>query len=180
MSAEQRAASLHGAIVATERAVDELARAALEPLHARLFRFGRFWLSREDAADAAADAVERIWRMRDRYQTGGAPFEAWALTIGVNVIRDVMRRRRRRPPTSGLEDVEAFDAPGTMVSREDLLDVRAGLGRLSADDAEVIAARYALDLPVAEIARIQGRSPGAVSTALHRAMARLREELTHG
>ena len=67
------------------------------------------------------------------------------------------------------------DASMEVVGR--MIDVRRALARVSPGDAELIALRYALDLSNEQIGAVLGQTRGAVATAMHRALARLREEL---
>ena len=54
---------------------------------------------------------------------------------------------------------------------------RAGLGRLSAADREVIALRVLLELDAGEAARLLEITPTACTTRLSRALARLAAEV---
>jgi RNA polymerase sigma-70 factor, ECF subfamily len=149
--------------------------ASIERLYPRLFRFARFCLEPDEAEDATASALERIWRMRGRYRPERGSIDGWLYTVGVNAIRDEARRVRRRPRTVALDDLELGGAPATQLGQ--LGDVREAMARLSSLDAELIALRFALELSNDEIGRVVGRSTGATATALHRALRRLRRLL---
>ncbi len=149
--------------------------ASIERLYPRLFRFARFCLEPEEAEDATASALERIWRMRGRYRPERGSIDGWLYAVGANAIRDEARRVRRRPRTVALDDLELASAPAAEPGQ--VRDVREAMGRLSSPDAELIALRFALDLSNEEIGRVVGRSTGATATALHRALRRLRRLL---
>jgi RNA polymerase sigma factor (sigma-70 family) len=52
------------------------------------------------------------------------------------------------------------------------------IDRLPEDQRVALVLRYYEDLPAAEIARIQGCSTVTVRTRIHRALARLRKDMT--
>jgi RNA polymerase sigma-70 factor, ECF subfamily len=149
--------------------------ASIERLYPRLFRFARFCLEPGEAEDATASALERIWRMRGRYRSERGSIDAWLYTVGANAIRDEARRARRKPRTVAIDDLELASAPA--VETGQLAEVREAIARLSFEDAELIALRFALELSNEEIGRVVGRSTGATATALHRALRRLRRLL---
>jgi RNA polymerase sigma factor (sigma-70 family) len=57
--------------------------------------------------------------------------------------------------------------------------LEAGLRELTAGEREVVALRVVLDLDGEETARLLKISPTAVSTRLHRALAKLEERMRH-
>jgi RNA polymerase sigma-70 factor (ECF subfamily) len=95
----------------------------------------------------------------------------------MNAIRDEVRRRFRRRATVEVGDVVVADPRAGVELVTRMIDVRRALAQLSPSDAELIGLRYALDLTNEEIAVALGQTRGAVATAMHRALARLREEL---
>ena len=152
---------------------------ALERLFPRLYRFARFTLEPDEAQDATASALERMWRQRRRFQPERGPLEGWLAAVGTNAIRDECRRHRRRGHTLSVDDLDIPD-DGDLELRIRLADVRTALATLDPRSRELIAMRYALDLPIGDIAATLGRSPNATSVALHRALAMLRSALKDG
>ena len=159
-------------------ALDDAVTLAIEKLYPRLFRYARFRLERADAEDATSAALEHMWRKRRDYRPQRGALEPWLQAIGTNAIRDEVRRRYRRPRTLQLDDLMLADPiqGHDLVAR--MIDVRHALARLSATDAELIGLRYGLDLSNDRIAQATGQSRGAVATAMHRALLRLRQEMT--
>jgi DNA-directed RNA polymerase specialized sigma24 family protein len=96
-----------------------------------------------------------------------------AVNIARNRRRATARYERllRAAPRAG--DVEAPDA--------ELLDTRrrltAAMERLAPIDAALVVLIGEEDLPVARAAELVGLTPGAARVRLHRARARLRDEL---
>jgi len=151
---------------------------AMEELHPRLFRYARFRLERPEAEDATSAAMERMWQGRRRYRPQRGALEPWLHVVGINAIRDEVRRRYRRPATVQIDDLDIADqgADPDLIAR--LVDVRAALATLSPSDAELIGCRYGLGMSNEAIASVMKQTPGAIATAMHRALRRLRAEVT--
>ena len=93
----------------------------------------------------------------------------------VNRSRSVLRRRRvarafwsRHP-----EDELAESPEETTIRQVERTNLLRAIRRLPRRQHEVVVLRYYADLPVAKIAQILSVSPGAVSSALNRAMGTL-------
>ena len=133
---------------------------------------------REDAEDLTHVVFERIVGALPRYRHNGRPFAAWAFRIARNAVIDHQRRLR---PT---EDLDAIAEPGDgvgldaiSVHDEELRELRAAIRRLTADQQEAIALRYAAGLSAEEAARVMGRRAGTVRGLTFRAIESLRRHL---
>ncbi|NLV55494.1 MAG: sigma-70 family RNA polymerase sigma factor [Acidimicrobiales bacterium] len=115
-------------------------------------------------------------RLRD---ADAAP--AYLRSVVLNRARSHLRRRDRSRRANPLRPVWVQPADGVDVDDLDGRDRRravlAALRRLPDRQREVLALRYYLDLPEAEIARTLGISAGAVKTHAHRGLAALAQEL---
>lgn len=156
---------------------DEEVVRVIEELYPRLFRYARFRLERGEAEDATSAALERMWRVRSRYRPDRGALLPWLQTVGHNAIRDEVRRVYRRPRTVQLDDLQLVDHAANVELGAEMADVRRAMANLSEADAEIIGHRYGLGLSNQETGALLGRSPGAVATATHRALHRLREEM---
>jgi RNA polymerase sigma factor (sigma-70 family) len=76
------------------------------------------------------------------------------------------------------EDSRGRDPLGWLLHDERRQAVRAGLGRLTPRDAEILLLKYTEDWSYAQISAHLGITEAAVETRLHRARARLRKELS--
>lgn len=150
----------------------------MEDLHPRLFRYARFRLERPEAEDATSAAMERMWRARRRYRPQRGRLEPWLHAIGINEIRDEVRRRFRRPATVQIDDLDLADRGADPDLISQIVEVRGAMARLSASDAELIGCRYGLGMSNDAIALVTKQTPGAIATAMHRALRRLRAEVT--
>ena len=146
---------------------------ALQP---PLLRFLRA-IGCEDPEDVASETWLQVVRDLPRFAGGEEDFRRWLFTIGRHRAIDAARARSRRPATSvstGLEImadrqlVEDQVLDGMSVQRA--VDLLAGLSR---DQAEAVALRVLAGLETPDVARILGKSAGAVRVALHRGLRAL-------
>jgi RNA polymerase sigma-70 factor (ECF subfamily) len=130
-----------------------------------------------DADDVTSDTMERAFRYRKTYDsTKGDPM-AWLIGIARNCISDMISSRQR------VDDSTAADPE---LSPQDVeletgrrLTLRGAVARLDERERELIALRYGADLTARQIGAVLGLRTNAVEVALHRALARLREELAN-
>ena len=145
-----------------------------QPMILRLLRARR--------AEAPDDVASQVWlevgRSIGRFEGDGDGFRRWIFTIAVRRAADDAGRRCRRTevPTETFDEdptapgVEAqFDASGALDRAV------AMLGQLKPATAEVVMLRVVLELPIAEVAEVTGRSEGGVRTLVHRGLAQLRQ-----
>ncbi|TDD64610.1 sigma-70 family RNA polymerase sigma factor [Jiangella aurantiaca] len=108
-------------------------------------------------------------------------FRSWVFTIAYRRLTDERRRRSRRPVTVHA-DLEIVDRVGGDAEQ----DALAELGRrrvnelcagLSDDQREVVLLRILGDLSVEEVARIVGKTAGAVKALQRRGLNALRRQL---
>lgn len=105
-------------------------------------------------------------------------FRSWVFTIAHRRLLDDRRRLARRPHQTSLE----VDLSGGNVEQEamDSLGeqwVSTLVGRLSADQRTVLMLRIVADLSAEEVARITGKTVGAVKALQRRGLAALRRKL---
>jgi RNA polymerase sigma-70 factor, ECF subfamily len=105
-------------------------------------------------------------------------FRAWLFTIARHRAVDWGRRRHRRTTVQLMPDepeqrLTAPDAADAALERMTTRDVLALVATLPKDQAEIILLRVVADLDTQDVARIVGKSPGAVRVAAHRGLRRL-------
>jgi RNA polymerase sigma-70 factor (ECF subfamily) len=136
-------------------------------------------LLRDSAAaeDVTAQAFERAYKRRSRFDARRGSPRAWLFGIARNAALDELRRRKRAA-TAEIPPPEAEPDPeerAELAARREA--VRLALGRLGARDREVIALKYHGGLSNAELGAVLGVSATNAGTLLHRAMTKLRESL---
>ncbi|MDX3486235.1 MULTISPECIES: RNA polymerase sigma factor [Streptomyces] len=137
----------------------------------------------DDAEDVASEAWLEIARDLGRFRGDGAGFRGWTATIARHRALDHLRRQKRRPRTSLLEQ-DVLELPGghdtaaavlEKLSTERALEL---IGSLPRDQAEAVLLRVVVGLDGPASARVLGKRPGAVRTAAHRGLKRLAGQLT--
>jgi RNA polymerase sigma-70 factor, ECF subfamily len=137
----------------------------------------------EAAEDVAADTWMNVVRGLRRFRGDEAAWRAWLFTTARRRVIDASRRRSRRREEP-LDEVPAAMLPVTADAADEAME-RLGtrsaitlLARLPRLQAEVILLRVVAGLETDAVARLLGRSPGAVRVAAHRGLRRLAEILT--
>ncbi|MGH2954424.1 MAG: RNA polymerase sigma factor [Solirubrobacterales bacterium] len=130
---------------------------------------------RAAAEDVTAQAFERAYRRRKRFDPRRGTPRAWLFGIARNAALDELRRRRRHAALEG-EPVDEASAP-TIEAAEVALRraaLRAAMTDLSARDRELVALKYFAGLANAEIAAVIGTTESNAGTRLHRVLEKLR------
>ncbi len=104
-------------------------------------------------------------------------FRAWLFTIARHRATDWGRSRARSFPAAaegaGPGRLTAPDTAEVVLERMSTRAVLAAVASLPGDQAEIIVLRVVAGLGTAEVARLVGKSPGAVRVAAHRGLRRL-------
>ena len=133
-----------------------------------------------EAADAAQDAFLRAHRALGSFKLG-QPFRPWLLRIvtntALNRIQAAQRRDRmtERYTRQVLVENGSLSIEGLAVKHEQQQRLIAAVNQLSPDQQSLIALRYFLELPEAEVAAALNIPRGTVKSRLHRTLAKLRE-----
>lgn len=150
--------------------------------NAALLRYLRV-VATQAADDIAADTWVHVVRGLPRFRGDEAAWRAWLFTTARRRAIDQARRRSRRPEAA-IHDVPASELPVTGDTADialEHLSTRAAialLANLPPLQAEVILLRVVAGLDTGAVAKLVGRSPGAVRVAAHRGLRRLAQILT--
>ncbi len=109
----------------------------------------------------------------------GVPFSAWLFRIAHNSVVDYFRKKKKMV-TAPLDDslVSSGDNPQLMAERKlDVKQLISATKQLTKAQREVISLRFAGELHVAEVAKVMGKSEGAVKALQHSAIVALRKVL---
>jgi len=110
------------------------------------------------------------------------PISAWLYRIAHNQVVDYFRKKSKRA-TVPLDESLASGNPEPGQVAELNLDIEqliSATGRLTEAQREVISLRFAGDLPIAQVARIMGKSEGAIKALQHSAILSLRKVMSAG
>jgi RNA polymerase sigma-70 factor (ECF subfamily) len=134
------------------------------------------------APDAAEDVAGETWLQvvagLPGFRGGEEAFRAWVFTIARHRAVDAgrSRARRRTVPLDEHESADRLTAPDAADLALESISTQAVvalLGALPADQAEIILLRVVAGLAPQDVARLVGKSPGAVRVAAHRGLRRL-------
>jgi RNA polymerase sigma-70 factor, ECF subfamily len=174
--------------MASEKSVldEALARASLgdetaflqlwRALQPPLLRFLRV-IGCDDPDDVASETWLQVVRDLHKFAGGEEDFRRWLFTIGRHRAIDAARARARRPASPASAGLDIL-ADHQLVEDQvlDGISVQRALGLLiglSRDQAEAVALRVIAGLDTPDVAKILGKSAGAVRVALHRGLRTL-------
>jgi len=148
-----------------------------------VYRYCYYRLCDEGSAqDLAAEVFVRMVAKLDRFKARGRPLLAWLYTIARNLIADHHRRQKHAGHLS-LDEVLDFQVDGDgelaqMVDRKLAATcLAAALQHLTEEQRQVLLLKFTEDLGNVQIARLMGKSEGAVKALQHRALNALRRAL---
>jgi RNA polymerase sigma-70 factor, ECF subfamily len=131
------------------------------------------------AEDLLADAFERVFRSRRRFDRRKASEKTWIYTIALNCLRG--HHRRRAAETRALERAELKVPATASADWIESFDARDALGRalaeLSVEEREAIALRFGADLTVPEIAAATKQPLSTAEGRVYRGLRKLRDAL---
>ncbi len=110
----------------------------------------------------------------------GRPFKPWLVRILVNRILTLQRKHViPTVPLDGLDPSNQSVDPAEEVEAMDRrVTVRKTLSGLNQEHRQVVILRYFAGLTVPELAHAIGKREGTVKSRIHRALGRLREQLS--
>ena len=166
---------------------------AIGVLYARYFDALRHWArgrmpkwvrSAVDTVDIVQDTLLRTLQRIDTFEhRGEGALRRYLRTAVDNRIKDEHRRITRHGVPAELDERAPDDAPSPLervIANETETRYRVALARLRPSDRRLIVARVELGYSPQQLAALTGRrSADGARMALHRALARLAEEMTH-
>ncbi len=158
---------------------------ALSELYRRhadaIFRYVYYRVGNQVVAeDLVGDVFVRMLEGLPSYQDTGRPFEAWLYRIAHARVVDHYRKERARRGASvdeGLAASEEQDPDQLVAHRDDARRMWEALVDLTDDQQQVISLRFIAGYSTAEVAKLLGKTEGAVKALQHRALASLRRLL---
>jgi len=132
-----------------------------------------------EAEDMTQQVFIKALQSISSYQWKDVPFSAGVFRIAHNQVIDYYRKQSRQATTPLYEYMAVSDCNPAKIA-EDKSDVQRLLlaaKKLTPAQQDVIALRFAGELPIAEVARIMGKTQGAVKALQHSAIIALRKLL---
>lgn len=148
-----------------------------------LVLFARQWVGNAaDAEDAVQEGFVRFWRARERARDAGYLYRC-VRSAAVDLARSHRRRRAAGLEASPLEPAALVPAGygGAMGQGAEQAElaatIEASLGRLPAEQREVVVMKVWGGLTFAEIAKVVGVSPNTAASRYRYALERLEADL---
>ena len=132
------------------------------------------------SADICSQVFLKAMQRLGTYSFRGVPFSAWLFRIAHNQVVDYLRRKTKRATAPLDESLVAGDYDPQQIAekRLDIERLVAATGKLTLAQKEVISLRFAGELSVAQVAKIMGKSEGAVKALQHSAIVALRKSFS--
>ena len=158
---------------------------ALEELY--LIHFDRIYSylhltvgNRHDAEDLTTQTFLKMLEAIGRFRWQSVPFSAWLFRIAHNLAIDHFRSHRRVQPEDevpeppGREESSAEQQAMESIGQAGMI---ALIGRLSAEQRQVLTLKFLFGFANAEVAGILDKTEGAVKSLQHRALASLQKHV---
>jgi len=132
-----------------------------------------------EAEDITQQVFLNAIKAASSFRWRGIPVSAWLFRIAHNQVVDYLRKKARRATVPLDENlVAAGDDPQSITERKlDIERLVLATRNLTPAQRDVISLRFAGELPIAQVARIMGKSEGAVKALQHSAIVALRKRL---
>jgi RNA polymerase sigma-70 factor (ECF subfamily) len=173
------AEAVAGSRDALREVVETIRPIVVRYIRARIGSAERSGLSADDVAqEVCLAAIQAL----PRYQDQGRPFLAFVYGIASHKVADAHRAaaRNRSEPTEVVPERFSLDAgPEQMALQSDsAARMKKLLQVLPEKQREILTLRIVVGLSAEETAEAVGSTPGAVRVAQHRALARLKSEIS--
>ncbi len=169
-------------LVQRARQGDRQAFAALYEEHFdRIYRYIALRIEdRMEAEDMTQQVFLKALQSIHSYSMKGVPFSSWLYRIAHNQMVDHIRKVKARA-TFILDDEDRTAGEGnpeSMVERSfDIERLLKAVKHLTDAQREVVSLRFVAEQPIAEVARIMGKSEGAIKSLQHSAIEALRRNM---
>ena len=166
-----------GVTLANARTGDDAAFACIfRDVQPALLRYLR--LITVEPEDVAGETWVQVVTGLRRFRGEEQDFRAWLFTIARNRAADAGRSRHRRPavPLDMTDAAQRLTAPDTADQALEAASTQAAMDLIKSlprEQAEIIMLRVVAGLDTGDVAKILGKTPGAVRVSAHRGLRRL-------
>ena len=137
--------------------------------------------SQHDAEDLTERVFFRAMNHIHNYHNRGLPFTAWLYRIAHNLVANWHRdshRRREVPLDDHTYTIRHGEQPeSALVRNQEIEGLLDAMHKLPEERQNLIILKFVEHMSNEEIARIMGRSEGAIKSLYHRTLLSLRDEL---
>jgi RNA polymerase sigma-70 factor (ECF subfamily) len=132
-----------------------------------------------EAEDVTQQVFLNALQSISSFKWKGTPFSAWLFRIAHNQVIDYLRKEKKRTAVPLDESLTSHDNSPQLVAEHklDIEQLIAATKQLTQAQREVISLRFAGELSIAQVAKVMGKSEGAVKALQHEAIVALRKTL---
>ncbi|MDI6814611.1 MAG: sigma-70 family RNA polymerase sigma factor [Dehalococcoidales bacterium] len=132
-----------------------------------------------EAEDVTQQVFLNALQSISSFRWKGIPFSAWLFRIAHNQVVDYLRKQTKQATVPLDESLVSSDSNPQLVAEHklDIEQLISATKRLTEAQREVISLRFASELPIAQVAKVMGKSQGAVKALQHSAIVALRKAL---
>lgn len=149
----------------------------------RIYRYVVLRIGNEtEAEDMTQQVFLNALQSISSFRWKGVPFSAWLFRIAHNQVVDYLRKKTRQA-TEPLDEslvISKSDPQLVVEQRLDIEQLMLATKQLTNAQQEVIALRFVSELSTAQVAKVIGKSEGAVKALQHSAIVALRKALSVG
>ena len=145
----------------------------------KIYRYIALRIGNEtEAEDMTQQVFLNALQSISSFKWKGVPFSAWLFRIAHNKVVDHLRKKKRTPVVLDESLASNEDTPHQVTERKlDIERLLQATKQLTEAQREVISLRFTSELPIAQVAKIMGKSPGAVKALQHSGIVALRKVL---
>jgi RNA polymerase sigma-70 factor (ECF subfamily) len=149
-----------------------------------IFRYIAYRVGNQETAEDLTSEV--FVRLLDAVRDHHAPqntLRGWLYAVAARVVADHHRKHYRGGQEVALTETLESDVKGPAeetIKKQTLEALHEALGELTEEQQDVIALRFAYEMPIKEVAMVIGKSEGAVKQLQARAVAALSRRMTGG
>jgi RNA polymerase sigma-70 factor (ECF subfamily) len=146
----------------------------------KIYRYLALRIGNEmEAEDMTQQVFLNALQSISSFRWKGVPFSAWLFRIAHNQAVDHLRKAKKRASVPLDESLATNgDSPHSAAERKmDIEQLLRATKRLTEAQREVISLRFSSELSIAQVARIMGKSQGAVKALQHSAIVALRRTM---
>jgi len=138
--------------------------------------------NKTEAEDMTQQVFLNALKSISSFKWKGIPFSAWLFRIARNQVVDYLRKKTRRTVTPLEEPMVASNDDPQLIAEQrlNIEKLDSATKRLTPAQREVISLRFAGELPIAQVAKLMGKSEGAIKALQHSAVVALRKALLAG
>ncbi len=135
--------------------------------------------NKAEAEDITQQVFLKALQSISSFKWKGIPFSAWLFRIAHNLVVDYLRKGKKPATIPFNESLVSSDNNPQLVTerRLDIEQLISATKRLTKAQREVISLRFAGELSITEVAKVMGKSEGAVKALQHSAIVALRKAL---